>query len=556
MRLSLTRYLFLLNTVLLAAAVAVVGVLWFIHHQRVVQEDGAERAMTMAQSVAAMPAVQEGLAAEDPAEPLAPMAEAMREASDFEYIVVADDQGIRHSHPVESAIGEPTQTDPSPVLAGELWTGEERGPAGLTLRARAPVSGEDGEIIGYVSVGILTSDIDGVIAEALPVILGTLATALLLGGVGAYVISRRIRSRTHGLEPQEITELLDSREALLYAISEGVVAVDHAGRIVLANAAARELLGLGEADIGRRPEQTELPAEAHRLLAGAGPASDELIAVGDRVLVCSRRPVRLRDAEGGAVITLRDQTVLTQLTGELDGARTVTRGLRAQRHEFANRIHTVAGMLELGAVERAREYLNELSAATIRANAEVSERIGDVTLGALILAKSVQASEQGTSFEVSPMSQLGEVEGRPRDDLLLIVGNLMDNALEATGDGHWVELMVRRHGVIMQDAGDDDGGELIEVRVTDSGPGVAPEEIEQIFAAGYSTKGLPGSDRRGLGLALVRQACRRWGGAVEVETEERTVFTAHIPVVDEPGSARFGGSAGAEGSAAPEEVRR
>ena len=527
-RLPLTRYLFLLNTVLLAAAVAVVGVLWFVHHQRVVQEDGADRAMTMAQSAAAMPAVREGLQAEDPAEQLAPMAEAMREASGFEYIVVADQEGIRHSHPVESAIGQPTTTDPSAVLAGELWTAEERGPAGLTLRARAPVAAQDGEVIGYVSVGILTSELDDVIAAALPVILGTLATALLLGAVGAYVISRRIRSRTHGLEPQEITELLDSREALLYAISEGVVAVDHGGRIVLANAAARELLGLAEEDLGRRPEQSGLPAEVHPLLAGAGPAGDELLALGDRMLVCSRRPVQLREAEGGAVITLRDQTALTQLTGELDGARTVTRGLRAQRHEFANRIHTVAGMLELGAVERAREYLNELSAATIRANAEVSERIGDVTLGALILAKSVQASEQGTSFEVSPMSLVGEVEGRLRDDLLLIVGNLVDNALEATGDGHWVELMVRRHGVAGQDA--SEGRELIEVRVTDSGPGVAPEELEQIFAAGYSTKGIPGSDRRGLGLALVRQACRRWGGAVEVETEERTVFTAHIPL--------------------------
>ncbi|WP_258932898.1 Spo0B domain-containing protein [Nesterenkonia pannonica] len=104
--------------------------------------------------------------------------------------------------------------------------------------------------------------------------------------------------------------------------------------------------------------------------------------------------MRVGEVDGGAVITLRDQTELTQLTGELDGARTVTRGLRAQRHEFANRIHTVAGMLELGAVERAKDYLTELSAATIRANAQVTERIGDLTLSALILAKSVQASEQ------------------------------------------------------------------------------------------------------------------------------------------------------------------
>ncbi len=356
--------------------------------------------MVMAQSVAAMPAVRDGLASEDPSQELGPMAERLREASGFEYIVVADEEGIRHSHPVEDAIGQPSSIDASSVLAGSEWTGVERGPAGLTLRARTPIWGEDGEVIGYVSVGILTSDIDGAISEALPVIAGTLMTALLLGGAGAYVISRRIRARTHGLEPHQITELLDSREALLYAISEGVIAVDHDGRIVLANDAARSLLGLSAEDIGQLPEQASLPPEADQLLSGDGPSSDELLSIGDRIVVCSRRPVRVGEVDGGAVITLRDQTELTQLTGELDGARTVTRGLRAQRHEFANRIHTVAGMLELGAVERAKDYLTELSAATIRANAQVTERIGDLTLSALILAKSVQASEQGTALDV------------------------------------------------------------------------------------------------------------------------------------------------------------
>lgn len=533
-RLSLTRHLFLLNTVLLAAAVAAVGVLWFTHHQRVVQEDGEERAMTMARSVAAMPPVREGLESEDPTAQLAPMAETMREASGFEYIVVADSDGIRHSHPVPEAIGQPTGTDPSAVLAGELWTSVEQGPAGLTLRARAPVFSEEDEVIGYVSVGILTSDIDGTISEALPVILGTLLTAVLLGAVGAYVISRRIRSRTHGLEPAEITELLDSREALLYAISEGVVAVDQDGRIILANAAARELLGLDSEDIGRRPHETALPREAHHLLAGERPAGDELLAVGDRILVCSRRPVHLRGAAGGAVITLRDQTALAQLTGELDGARTVTRGLRAQRHEFANRIHTVAGMLELGAVDRAKEYLTELSAATVRANAEVSDRIRDPALSGLILAKSVQASEQGTALEVSPMSRLGEdLDPGLRDDLLLIVGNLLDNALEATGEGGWTELLVRHHET--PGPGEEPSGQEIpdagwvEVRVADSGPGIEPAQAERVFAAGFSTKGAPGDDRRGLGLALVRQACRRWGGGVELDAGGRTVFTARIP---------------------------
>nr|WP_256369567.1 ATP-binding protein [Nesterenkonia sp. NBAIMH1] len=127
---------------------------------------------------------------------------------------------------------------------------------------------------------------------------------------------------------------------------------------------------------------------------------------------------------------------------------------------------------------------------------------------------------------------------------MLIVGNLVDNALEATGDGEWVELLVRQHAVAgnAHDHLSPSRG-LVEIRVTDSGPGVSPETAQQIFAAGFSTKQTQGSDRRGLGLALVRQACRRWGGNVEVDTAERTVFTAYIPA-----------PAPAEAAAAPAEA--
>ncbi|MCW4352097.1 sensor histidine kinase [Hoyosella sp. YIM 151337] len=529
MRMSLTRYLFILNTVLLTTTVVVLGGMWFAHHQRMVQNDMEERAMTMAQSVAAMPDVKEMLADTNRSQELATLAENLRHASGFEYIVVADREGIRHSHPVPSAIGQPTSVDPSAVLAGETWTGVERGPAGVTLRARAPIFGADENesgTIGYVSVGILASDIAGNVSTALLTIGGTVLVVLAGGAIGAYVISRRIRSRIYGLEPHEIAELLDNREALLYAISEGVLAVGSDGKIVLANAAARDLLGLHASDIGDTPESTGISGELRDLLESGEPVTDRLIALDDRILVCSRRPVRVRDADGGIVVTLRDQTEMTKLSDELDGARTVTRGLQAQRHEFANRIHTVAGMLELGAVDRAKAYLTGLSTATIRANSEVSVRIADITLSALILAKSVQAAEQGTTFEVSPMSHLAdELDDRLRADVLLVVGNLVDNALEATGEGEWVELLVRHHvsveGELM--------GDIIEVRVTDSGPGVAPDFEERIFSAGFSTKEMPGSERRGLGLALVRQACKRWGGKVVVESAEETVFSAYLP---------------------------
>ncbi|WP_010523972.1 ATP-binding protein [Nesterenkonia sp. F] len=546
-RIPLSRRLFLVNVLLLVGIVLAVGALWFVHERREVHQEYEHRAMTMAETVAAMPQVREDLTAEDPAETLAPLAETLRKASGFRYIVIVDRHGIRQSHPVEEAIGRPPHTDPTPVLEGEIWTGTERGPAGLTLRARVPVRGDDGEtVLGYVSAGILAGDVRVASREDVPYILGVSGLVLLLGAAAAHLLARRIRADTRGLEPEQIAELLDSREALLHAIGDGVLALDHDGRIVLANPPARRLLGLPADDaetLGRSPRELGLDeALAVALVDGpsSGSAEDaagerdpdrdatdaadagELLAAGDRILICRRRRVRPEEPDGGTVITLRDQTDLRRLAEQLDGAQTVTRGLRVQRHEFANRIHTVAGMLELGAVERARAFVAELSAETTRDGAEIAARLADPAVAALTLAKAAQAAERQTEFTLTELSSLpDDLDSELRDDLLLIIGNLVDNALDAAGAGGRVELLVRQHAL----GGVD--GDVVEVRVTDSGPGLAAGE-DQVFAAGFSTK-TGAAAERGLGLALVRQACRRRGGEVVVDAEEETIFSAYLP---------------------------
>ncbi|GAA1181108.1 ATP-binding protein [Nesterenkonia xinjiangensis] len=535
---SLGRRLFRWNMALLIGAVTVVSLLWGVVQYIEARQQYEERVLTMAESVAVMPTVREALQTEEPAEVLAPWAERLRAATGFEYIMIADRHGIRQSHPDPEAIGQRPSLDPAPVLAGETWTGVEHGHAGLTLRARVPILDEAEDVIGYVSVGTLASEVRLASMQTIPLILSVALVAVGAGAVGARLLARRLRADTHGLEPREITALLDGREALLHAIGEGVIGLDRERRVVLANTPARQLLRLPAAHLGRTPAQLGLSAEAEAVLSGPEAGEDLLLGVHGRILVCNRRPVRVREADGGVVVTLRDRTELTRLSDQLDGARTVTQGLRAQRHEFANRIHTVSGMLELGAVDEARDYLSELSLATSGADAEIAARIGDMTLAALVLAKSVQAAERGVRFSLSELSHLPE--GQPedlRDDVLLVVGNLVDNAMDAAGPEGWVELLVRRHGdVTDESAGKADEaretGEtadgVVEVRVIDSGPGVDPDIAEDIFRVGRSTKGEGG--RHGMGLALVHQACLRRGGSVTVENEDETTFCAYLPV--------------------------
>jgi sensor histidine kinase regulating citrate/malate metabolism len=521
---SLGHRLFRWNMVLLIGAVTLVSLLWGVNQYVEVRQQYQERVLTMAESVAVMGTVQDALETDDPAEILAPWAETLREATGYEYIMIADSDGIRQSHPDPAAIGQRPDLDPSSVLAGETWTGVEHGYAGVTMRARVPIFNDAEEVIGFVSVGILASEVQLASIGEIPLIFSVALLAVGIGAVGARLLARRLRAETHGLEPREITALLDGREALLYAIGEGVIGLDSEGRVVLANASAQLLLRLPEGHLGRTPAELGLGPEAQAVLSGPEAGEHLLLSVDGLILVCNRRPVRVREADGGVVVTLRDRTELTRLSDQLDGARTVTDGLRAQRHEFANRIHTVAGMLELGAVDEAQAYLSELSLATSGADAEIAARIQDMTVAALVLAKSVQAAERGVQFSLSELSHLPEDQPDDlRDDLLLVIGNLVDNAMEATGPEGWVELMVRHHG------GQTDP--VVEVRVIDSGPGLDKSIAEDVFSIGRSTKDLAG--RRGLGLALVHQACLRRGGSVSVDTEDATTFCAYLPVRQE-----------------------
>ncbi|GAA3756524.1 two-component system CitB family sensor kinase [Spinactinospora alkalitolerans] len=547
-RLSLTGYLFIAHVLLLTAALGITGALWIAQHDRDIDRQYTERVLAIARSVAVLPDIRAAFALEDPAAVIDPIADRINTATGAQYIVVADTDGTRHSHVNDALIGRTVSTPPGPAARGQEWTGVQTGTEGRSVRAKVPVFDGSGGVVGYVSVGILEADVDSVAATALPAILGTISAVLVLGAGAAYVLSRRVRAKTHGLEPAEITALLEGREALLYGVREGVLALDAEGRITLVNEPARAMLELTGDREGHRLDELGLDSRLHDVLSGADPGADRIVLVGPRVLVCNRMPVRVRGQDGGAVVTLRDRTELDRLAGELDGARTLTRGLRAQSHEFANRIHTVAGMLELGAYDDARSYLDGLSAAHARTSTGIAERISDPALAALVLAKSAQAAERGAELRLSPLTRIAEpLPTELRSDLLLVVGNLADNALESVagaGPRGWVELMVLRHP-----AGEELPHDLVEVRIVDSGPGVDPAMTAEIFAFGFTTKVARDGGSRGLGLALVRQTCESRGGEVWVESPdgsdapdaaEFSAFTAYLPVVETAAGAGAG----------------
>lgn len=382
-----------------------------------------------------------------------------------------------------------------------------------TLAAHVPIFNEEQEMVGIVIVGQTYPTMWEQVASATPQLLTYLLIGGALGFLGSLLLARRVKRQTLGLEPQEITGLVEHREAMLHGIREGVIGTDTADRITLINDEAVRLLGLSSSAVGGTLYAQKLEPGVLDVLTGKTSGDDEVVLRGDRVLVLNRMPVLIRSRHKGWVTTLRDRTELTSLQRELDVSRHTTDTLRAQAHEFTNRLHTIAGLVELGDYEEVVRFITRASAARESLTREVTSRIADPALAALLIAKASLAAEQGVQLRVSETSQIDPVDDALAADLVTVVGNLVDNALDALGSGGSVDIEVRT-------ATDD-----IVVTVRDSGPGVAPELVEEVFRRGYTTKaGVDG--HRGLGLALTRLICTRRGGTIEVCG---STFTARMP---------------------------
>lgn len=507
---------------LLAMQVAIVlvvlasaGVLAVRLQSEQIRETYAGRVLTIARSLAELPAVREAYATDDPPNTLQPLAELVRESAGAEFVVFTDRDGIRYSHPDPANIGKPVSTDPGVALEGGEFVGTETGTLGRSLRAKVPVRDDAGAVIGVVSVGVLESELAADLADVVPPLVAWLTAAAFLGVAGAVVVTRLVRRRIHGLEPEEIAELLQARDAMLHGIREGVVAIDARGRLALVNDEAARLLDLKD-DLTGRPVADVLDRDDLLPIAvGTEDHSDRLVLVGERVLVVNSSAARVDGRVIGRVLTLRDRTELFDALRALDGQRSITDALRAQAHEFSNNLHVVSGLIELGRHAEAVQFIERVGGGSGTVQGSALREIEDASVAAALVTKTATARERGVQLRLDPTSEVHDGAG---DDVVTIISNLVDNAIDATGNGGTVELLVRHRG-----------NGTVEIRVSDDGPGVPPEQRSRIFETGVSTK-VPVNDHlgRGIGLALVARIVARRGGSITVEDRPGRGAVFHV----------------------------
>jgi sensor histidine kinase regulating citrate/malate metabolism len=418
-------------------------------------------------------------------------------------------------------IGQKYLGTTEPALRGETFTEVFTGTLGPSIRAVAPVYATDGRIVGLVSAGITQQTLAENWYAQLPWILVVAATAVAAAIVGMWLVRRRLLRQTGGLSPRDLRVMYEHHDAVLHAISEGLVVVenDHA---VLINDEARRLLDVpDEVPIDMRALPGFL-AEGEGGADGGEPAiKDEVRVTKDRVLVVNRAPVSMGPRTSADVVTIRDRTELQGALGELDSMKVFAESLRSQAHEAANRLHTIVALVEMGRGDEAVRFATTELELSQRLVDRLTEAVHEPALVALLLGKSAQAAERGTTLTVTDDTHLGPDEPGgvlTPTEMVTVVGNLVDNALDACDkDDPWVEVTVRQ----------DDAA--LHVVVADSGPGMDAATFAQARRRGYSTKEGGAEGRRGLGLALVSQLVDRHGGRLTSEVTYGSVVTVTIP---------------------------
>lgn len=558
-RWSIARRLFAANLLFIVALTAIVGTATFVDARDQAYDEAGRRMAGIATTVADAPFVLQAASAADPSALLQPYALKVMNDAGPDFVTIMAPDRTRWTHPRNEELGKPYIGSIDAALNGQVFTEVTTGTLGPSVRTIAPVKDAEGKVRALVAAGVTVRTVDVAVSGRLPAVLA-IALALLAGGsLASWLLGRYLRRVTRGWGPEQLGQLFAYYESVLHSVREGVILIDPQGKVVMYNDQAADLLGLPKqsadgaaaagtdaastaagAGRGRQtaPSLADLPLapSLKELFESGRTALDEIHLTGSRVLVVNQGPAvgpasatgRQRGAASGAhvygtVATIRDRTEIESLGSEVETMRTLSDALRAQTHEHANRLHTIVSLMELGRAPEALDFATKDMELSQRLTDDLVSSIEEPVLGALIMGKAAEAHERGVELTLNTSGSTA-VTGLAVQDLVAILGNLLDNAIDAAAEApapRLVELTVETTGT------------ALEITVEDSGPGIDPAAVDDVFRHGFSTKA-PGPFGRGLGLALVRQAVQRLGGTMTITSPAGALFRVTLPTTTPP----------------------
>ena len=484
------------------------------------------KALSVAQSISNMPEIQKAFYSTDPAAIIQPIAEKIRKQVGAEFIVIGNRKEIRYSHPDPNRLGQKmVGGDNERVFRGESVISESIGTLGPSLRGKAPIFSEGGEVIGVVSVGYLQTDIDKEVSKIRRKIFMVTMIILLGGLLAALLISLNIKRAIFGLEPKEIAWMYQEKHAILESIHEGIIAVDTNGRITVVNETAHKFLNVPKEVLlrGKRIEDVLENTHLYEVVRTGLAEYDREFAIFGEVFLVNRIPIFNKKGEViGAVASFRNKSELSNLIQELSHVKAYAEGLRAQTHEYSNRLYTLLGLIQLGSYKEAIDFISREVDVAQGFISFLMKEIPDPIIAGFILGKVSLSSELKINFTIDRESSFKDVPAEiSRDTLVTIIGNLVNNAFDAVRENNKEEKKV---SLFLTDL----GKELI-IEIEDNGKGIDTSLSEQIFQDGFSTKNR--QSNAGIGLSLVKEAIRSLGGYITFSSNEGegTIFTVAIP---------------------------
>ncbi len=486
-----------------------------------IHKTAEEKAEAVSRTTAQSNIVKRGLKDKSKEQQIQRYTSEIKSATDVSFIVVMGMNSIRKSHPNSDLIGKKFQGgDESPALKGKEIITESKGTLGKSLRSFTPIY-DNGKQIGLVAVGIPIETVNEAFASGLRDIFIGLIIGMFFGIIGAYLLARYIKKILHGLEPAIIAKRLEERNTMLQSVHEGIVAVDREGKINLVNKSAAQIFkraGLTEYPIGMKINEYLDSTQLHKVVEIGQPEVDEEQNINGVKILVNRVPLYVNNQIVGAISTFRDKTEMSRLSEQLVGVKTYAETLRAQSHEFSNRLHVIMGMLQMENYEEVKQYIREVVRYSAQENVNIATQIKDAALAGFLIGKLSLAREKNIELTI----HINEIVPEPHDsqlthEIITVIGNLIDNSIDALANQKSKIIEVKLNY----------SQQNLKIDITDSGEGLTPHMQQKIFEKGYSTKG----DNRGYGLYLINESVKKLNGSINVDKDSDgyTKFIVEIP---------------------------
>lgn len=482
--------------------------------------------MNVAEMVAHSTQIVDALEEKDPNGKIGPYINMqLKNLQQIQYIIVADNDGIRYSHPNPKMIKKKFEggDEYKVVKEGETYISEATGTLGKSMRAFAPIyDRENKKEIGFVSVGTLTENIETAKHIAILYIILIGFGGLMAGTIGAILLSNNIKNILLGLEPEEITNLYNEKMGILDTIHEGLVAVDYMGRITLINNSALKILNLQhkvdkDEVVGKNIENIIENTGMINILQTGESEFEREQKINNTTIMTNRIPIMKREKIVGAIASFRDKTEVTRMAEELTGAKKMAWSLRAQNHEFMNKLHTISGLIQLEEYDEALQFISDMAKSRNNISNILSHNIKNPSISALLLSKYNKAEECRVSLKIDENCKLTKLpQHMTSEEIVSIIGNLIENSLdEVKNDGTgliYIKIVENKN--------------YLNIIVKDNGSGIPVEYREKIYNQGFSTK----EAQRGYGMYIVKKIIDETKGTIRLDVDNGVIWNITIPM--------------------------